>query len=148
MANERDEPYGGFNFVVELGDGVNPGEPAAGFQEVSGLALAVDVIEYRNGNDLHVRKLPGLARYENVVMRRGFTGSTRLYEWIDSVRSGLSSPSRTVRITLLDEASVPVTRWTLQRAWPIRYVGPAMKADANEVAIEELVLTHERLEMD
>ncbi len=148
MAKEREEPYGGFNFVVELADGISPGEPAAGFQEVSGLSMTVDVVEYRNGNDALVRKLPGLARYENVVMRRGFTGSLRLYQWIDSVRSGLPSPSRTVRITLLDEASAPVTSWTLRRAWPIKYEGPAMKADANEVAIEELVLTHERLEMD
>ena len=127
---------------------MNPGEPAAGFQEVSGLALTVDVIEYRNGNDLLLRKLPGLPRYANVVMRRGFTGSLRLYQWIDSVRNGMSSPSRTVRITLLDERSAPVAGWTLHRAWPIRYQGPTMRADANEVAIEELVLTHERLEMD
>ena len=45
----RDRPYTGFNFLVDLGDGVTDG-PRAGFQEVSVLGMEVTVVEYRNGN--------------------------------------------------------------------------------------------------
>jgi len=49
MAVMRDRPYTGFNFLVDLGDGVTDG-PRAGFQEVSGLGMEVTVVEYRNGD--------------------------------------------------------------------------------------------------
>jgi phage tail-like protein len=142
MAIERDDPYGAFNFVVEI-----EGDVHAGFKEVSGLGMAVDVIEYRNGNEPVTRKLPGLHRYPNAVLRRGFMGSLGLYTWIDDVRRGNLNARRDVAIVLLDESRTEVARWLLVRAWPIKYEGPALNASTSEVAIEELVLTNERLEM-
>jgi phage tail-like protein len=142
MAIERDDPYGAFNFVVEI-----EGDVHAGFKEVSGLGMAVDVIEYRNGNEPVTRKLPGLHRYPNAVLRRGFMGSLGLYTWIDDVRRGNLNARRDVAIVLLDESRTEVARWLLVRAWPIKYEGPALNASTSEVAIEELVLTYERLEM-
>ena len=142
MAIERDDPYGAFNFVVEI-----DGDVHAGFKEVSGLGLSVDVIEYRNGNDPVTRKVPGLQRYPNAVLRRGFMGSLGLYAWIDGVRRGDPNARRDVAIVLLDESRTEVARWLLVRAWPIKYEGPALNASTSEVAIEELVLTCEGVEM-
>ncbi|PZR54029.1 MAG: phage tail protein, partial [Stutzerimonas stutzeri] len=42
MAVLRDIPYGNFNFLVDLGDGNSEG-PQAGFSEVSGLSMTLDV---------------------------------------------------------------------------------------------------------
>jgi hypothetical protein len=39
-----------FNFLVDLGTGATDGTQA-GFQEVGPIAVSVDVIEYRNGNE-------------------------------------------------------------------------------------------------
>lgn len=142
MAIERNDPYGAFNFLVEI-----DGEAHAGFQEVSGLGMAIDVIEYRNGNELATRKLPGIHRYQNVVLRRGVIGSLGLYKWIDDVRHGASPAARAVAIVLLDESLREVARWNLTRAWPIRYQGPTLNASTSQVAVEELVLTYESLEM-
>lgn len=116
MAIERNDPYGAFNFVVEI-----DGEAHAGFQEVSGLGMAIDVIEYRNGNEPETRKLPGIHRYQNAVLRRGFIGSLGLYKWIDDVRRGAPSAARSVAIVLLDESLGEVARWKLTRAWPVKY---------------------------
>lgn len=143
MAVERKDPYGAFNFVVEIG-----GEAQAGFQEVSGLGMTIDVIEYRNGNEVATRKLPGIHRYQNVVLRRGVIGSLNLYKWIDDVRRGASPAARDVAIMLLDESMQEVARWNLTRAWPIKYQGPTLNASTSEVAVEELVLTYESLELE
>ena len=144
MAIERAEPYGAFNFLVEI-----EREAHAGFQEVSGLGMSIDVIEYRNGNEPEVRKLTGRHRYPNAVLRRGVIGSLGLFQWIDDVSRGGAAAARNVGITLLDEKlAVAVVRWNLTRAWPVKYEGPHLHAGTSDVAIEELVLTYEGIEME
>lgn len=140
MAIERVDPYGRFNFLVEI-DGI----ATAGFQEVSGLDIRVDVVEYREGGDPAVRKLPGRTRYSNVVLRRGVVGSLSLYEWIEQVRTDALAARRAVRISLLDEARAAVMSWRLRDAWPVKLEGPDLNATSNEVAIETLELTHDGL---
>ena len=94
----RDHPYLNCNFLVDLGKGTTDGVDA-GFQELSPIALDVDVVEYRNGNEKenHARLLTGLSRPGTVTLRRGIIGSSTLYDWIDAVRNGEPSTSRTVQ---------------------------------------------------
>jgi len=142
MAIERAEPYGAFNFVVEIEDYAD-----AGFQEVSGLGMSIDVIEYRNGNDPEIRKLTGRRRYPNAVLRRGVIGSLGLFQWIDDASRMGAAAARNVGITLLDEKRDPVVRWNLTGAWPVKYDGPHLHAGTSDIAIEELVLTYEGIKM-
>jgi phage tail-like protein len=150
MAILRDRPYAQFNFVVDLGDGQTEG-PQAGFAEVGGLAMTVDTIEYRTGNmrENAVIKLPGLARYPNVSFRRGLIGSLALYEWMRQIRDGDAKALRTVTIQLLDEErSAVVASWKLLRARVVKHSSGPFNALGSDVAIEEMVLAHERLEME
>jgi phage tail-like protein len=144
MPVHRDDPYAGFNFVVEIGGG-----PQAGFAEAQLPAGAIEVIRYREGGDgsSAARLLPGRVEYENVVLRRGFAGSTDLYDWWNAVRNG-ELDRRNVTITLLDEARNAVARWLLVRAWPTRLAYGRLAALENEVAIESLELAYERFELD
>jgi phage tail-like protein len=148
MAVLRDLPYGNQNFRVDLGDGAEG--VAAGFSEVVLPDISIDVIEYRNGNDREsgTHKLPGLARYHNVILRRGIIGSLNLYEWIDQVRNGDANARRTVTIILLSEDGTEVLTWRLRRAWPVKYSFGNLNAKGTDVAIEELVLAYERLDME
>jgi phage tail-like protein len=149
MAIEREQPYPGHNFLVDLGDGDPAGEENA-FAEVDGLETWVEVIEYRSGADRDAAptKLVGLNKVADVTLRRGFTGSLRLYQWFDAVRNGDANAVRTVTITLLSEDRTPIVIWKLLRARPVRYaVGPLL-AEGCDVAVEELVLAYERLEME
>src|SRR2546423_15408236 len=104
MAVMRDLPYGAFNFLVDLGTGTVDGADG-GFEEVSGLGVEVAVIEYRNGNEKRnaVRKITGRPRYPDVVLRRGLIGSLMLYSWIDEIRDGSQSATRTVSVQLQSE---------------------------------------------
>src|SRR5437868_2532090 len=147
MASERPNknPYSNFNFVVEI-----DGAEIAAFSEVSGLDSENTAIEYREGADATnaPRKLPGIEKYSNVVLKRGVTGSTKLWEWRQEVRDGGSSfpPSRTVVIKLLNEQhdrANPAMTWTLSSAWPTKLTGPTMNAKGNDFAVEQIDLVHE-----
>ncbi len=149
MANERENPYSNFNFVVEL-DGVE----VAAFSEVSGLDSENTPIEYREGSDPtnSVRKLPGVEKYSNVVLKRGISGSLALWQWRQQVRdaSSVNPPYKEVTIKLLNERQErdkPAMVFRLRRAWPTKLTGPSLTAKGNDIAIEQLDLAHERLEV-
>lgn len=150
MAVLRDHPYNQFNFLVDLGTGTTEG-PDAGFSEVSGLAIEVVIAEYRTGNakENQVRKIPGLARYPNVTLKRGLIGSLSFYKWIDQIRNGEQNSARTVTIQLQNEDHTQtVVTWKLLRARIVKHVSGPFNAKGTDVAMEELVLAYERLEME
>jgi phage tail-like protein len=139
----RNDPYGAFNFLVEIG-----GTTVAGFTECSGISAETDVIEYREGSEpSRVRKLAGLTKYANIVLKRGFTTNRELWNWRKQIIDG-DIDRRPVSIILLDQARSPVVRFNLHDAWPCKWEGPNLKAKASEVAIETLEITYERLEVE
>jgi len=150
MAVLRERPYAQFNFLVDLGTG-NTAGPEAGFQECSEIGMTVDVIEYRNGNEKenNVRKLPGLTRVSDVTLKRGIIGSLELYDWLDQIRNGDAAAYRTVLIHLQNEdRSEVVQTWKLLRARIVKHVSGPLNAKGNDVALEEITLAYERLELE
>lgn len=140
-----DGPWGAFNFIVEI-DGIDE----AGFSEVSGLSLAMDMIDYRNGNDKSgaLRRIPGLVRHGDVTLRRGMVASLALFQWLRSAADGGGDSPRNVTITLMNEAREPVRRFRLSRARIVKHVSGPLNAVTSQLAIEELVLSHERLDIE
>lgn len=150
MATLRDRPYPGFNFLVDLGDGNTEG-PQAGFAEVSGLGLEVEVIEYRNGNakENQTMKITGLAKVGDVTLRRGLIGALNLYQWLDQIRNGDANALRTVTIQLRNEDhSAVVQTWKLLRARIVKHTSGPLNAKGKDVAMEEMVIACERLEIE
>ena len=150
MAVVRDRPYGQFNFHVNLGDGVT-NTPQAGFQEVSGIGMEVTITEYRPGNYAfnNVIKTAGLNKATDVTMKRGVIGSLDLYKWLDDVRNGANSGLRTVTIELKSEdRTQTVQTWRLINARIMKHTSGPFNAKGTDVAMEELTLSYERLEME
>jgi phage tail-like protein len=150
MAVVRDRPYVQFNFLVNLGDGNTIGT-GAGFQEVSGIGMEVTVAEYRNGNESEnsVRKITGLNKSTDVTLKRGVIGSLNLYEWLNDIRNGNQGALRNVVIQLQNEDhSAVVMTWKLMRARIIKATFGPFNAKGTDVAMEEMVLAYERLEME
>ena len=150
MAVLRDRPYVQFNFLVDLGSGNTDG-PEAGFQEVSGIGMEVTVSEYRNGNEKEnsVRKITGLNKASDVTLKRGVIGSLNLYQWLDQIRNGDQKAMRTVTIQLQSEDHTTVVQtWKLIRARIIKHTSGPFNAKGTDVAMAELVLAYERLEME
>jgi phage tail-like protein len=149
MAVARDRPYAQFNFLVDVGTGTDG--PDAGFAEVSGLDVQIDVIEYRTGNSKvnEPIKIPTVSRVGDVTLKRGIIGTLTLWEWYAQVRDGDPDSVRTVAIQLLDEhRDGPVVTWVLHGARPVRHVSGPLDATGTDVAIEELVLSCERLDIE
>jgi len=141
---QRDDPYTAFNFLVEI-DGIS----VAAFCEVSGLASATEVIEYRVGSDKTstVRKLPGLTSYANIVLKRGVTQDNQLWLWRKAIEQG-TPDRRSGSIVLLDDERNPVRRWHFTDGWITKFDGPDLNAKANDVAIETIEIAHEGLTID
>jgi phage tail-like protein len=150
MAIQRERPYVQFNFLVDLGDGNTDG-PQAGFQECSNIGMEVTVAEYRNGNEKEnsVRKITGLNKSTDVTLKRGVIGSLNLYQWLNDIRNGNQNALRNVVVHLQNEDhSAIVQTWKLMRARIIKHISGPMNAKGTDVAMEELTLAYERLEME
>lgn len=149
MAILSDTPYGAFNYLVSLGNG-SPSDVVAGFSEVSGLSMEVSVIDYRAGNSPETAplKLPGIAKYCDVTLKRGLIGALDLYEWFGETRHMRSSRRRNVVIHLLGQEREPVFSWKLRSAWISKYAFGDLNARASEIAIEEITLVHEGLSVE
>ena len=144
MPVRRDNPYPGFNFLVQV-EGID----AAGFAEVDLGAGSIEVIEYREGADRvnTTRKLPGLAKFTNVVLKRGIAGDDTFFRWFEQIHQGQAD-----RRTVDDRAPRRGPRARRDLAAAQRVAGEmgraGLNAAANEVAIETLELVHEGLELE
>jgi phage tail-like protein len=139
MATRKD-PYRNSRFLLEI-DNISQ----AGFSEVTIPDVSAESIEYREGNEAPtVRKIPGLIKYSNIVLKWGTTNSLDLYKWFRDIENGkIKSSRKNVSILLLDEEGNEVTRWNFVQAWPTKYDPSDLNAKGNEIAIETLELAHE-----
>ena len=142
MALERKDPFGGYNFAVEM-DGIT----RMGFKTCSGLDSSSDATKYREGTDaaLTQRQIPGLVSYSNVSLERGVTDDHALWDWRASIAGG-TPLRRTISIILRDATGVEQIRWNVKNAWPVKWSGPSLDATTDAIAVESLELAHEGVE--
>ena len=141
QTGQRVDPFGNYNFLVEI-DGIT----RAAFHEASGFDSTIDVIEHREGGDnLTPRKLPGMTKHSNIVLKWGLSDDIQLYKWhLDAVKGNVQRKNGS--IVLLDRQGQEQVRWNFRNAWPSKWDGPDFNAEGNDVAIETLELTHEGVE--
>jgi len=135
-------PMPSFNFQVSWGS-----TPSLPFQEISGLDAETQVIEYRasNSKEFSTVKMPGIAKYSNVTLKKGiFVNDNTFWTWYGQISMN-TYPRVAIVIQLLDENQAPTMTWTLKNAFPVKVSGPTLKSDGNEVAIETIEVAHEGL---
>jgi phage tail-like protein len=139
---KRTDPFATFKFHVEIGE-----IKEAAFSDCSGLEIGTDVFEYQEGGlNEYAHKLPGRTKLSNVTLKRGFAVSNELYNWYlemeEALLKGEPVTRRKVTITLYSTADRESMSWTLNDAFPVKWVGPALRADEAAVAIETLEFAH------
>ena len=166
------EPFIPFRFKVTLfaadastaGSGQAARSAAAGrtsnvlcggaFSEVSGLEVTMEPKAVREGGrNWGELQLPGRAKFSPVILKRGVTTVNDLWAWFDVVNRQANYDYRLVGVIEVQGNPDPpntrtVMKWTLLNALPIKFKGPDLSGTANQVAIEELHLVHEGLELE
>jgi len=147
MTAKRVDPFATFKFHVEI-----KGIEEAAFTECSGLEISTEVYEYQEGGlNEYVHKLPGRIKMSNVTLKRGFAISnaktSELHNWYSEIEEALLTGNeiahKEVTITLYSTAKQgEKMSWTLNKAFPVKWVGPAFKSDEAAVAIESLEFAH------
>lgn len=140
MAATEDDPFGNFNFHVEID---NASGIKAVFNEVSGLKGDVEEFEIKEGgvND-RTYKAPGRTIWGPVTLKRGIDTEAALYKWWRDIVENKGTRRRSVRIVMLDEDFSEVKSWTLKDAWPKSWEGPSFNSGGSELAFESVTLNH------
>jgi phage tail-like protein len=126
------------HFAVEI-----DGSIVASFTECSGLGVTIGVDKYEEGGDNGVTlKFQGRTDYTNIVLKHGITESTDLFDWlIKIVRGEYARKNVSIRVLTADLSEI--RSWQFTGAFPVKWTGPTLTANASSVAIETLELAHE-----
>jgi phage tail-like protein len=153
------DPVGAFNFTIALIDVSSAGRLVAtiasaaaeavvsgGFAECSGLEMSMQPEEHREGGSTTVLRFPQRMTWGNVRLRRGVTLSDDLWNWHFSFAEGRGT-RRDGIVTLQNDLHIPLKAWRFKRGIPVKWTGPALNAADSRVAVEELEIAHEGLEL-
>ncbi|MBD2137771.1 phage tail protein [Anabaena sp. FACHB-1237] len=129
-------------FYVEIDSTIR-----ASFTECSGLGVSIEKDTYLEGgmnNKQYI--LMKAAKFSDVTLKRGITDDLEFWKWINQVLDG-TRKRYDVGIILFNQAGERMQTWRLIQAIPVGWKAPSLQASANNVAIEELSLAYERLDV-
>ncbi len=126
------------------------GQVVGAFRECTGLGSENEVVEYKASGpkgEYVIKKVPGRLKWNNVTLKRGITDSMDMWQWRKLVEQGkIADARKNGTITMYNQQGDAVAKWNFTNAWPSKLSGPSANASNNEVAIEELEITHEGYE--
>jgi phage tail-like protein len=143
------DPFATFKFHVEVGNITE-----AAFTECSGLEISTEVYEYAEGGlNEYVHKFPGRSKMSNITLKRGFATSNEIFNWYKEIEGNIIEGKkvnfRQVTITLYSSSELgKKVRWTLEKAFPVKWAGPTLKTDEASIAVESLEFAHHGISVD
>lgn len=140
LTGSQMEPVAGFRLRVEIGD-----TTVGWFTECSGLGAERKVEPVAEGgvND-YVHQLPAGISYSRVILRRG-VGDQALWVWFREGFYDVKVKKQNVTIMVYSGDRKQIKRWNLADAFPVKWTGPDLRSDSNQVAVEALELVHHGL---
>lgn len=120
----------------------------ASFSECSGFGVNLKKEAYLEGgvNDQQ-RIVVGHAEFDDITLKRGMSDSQTFWSWVTNTLTSLNKERRNVNIVLFNQAGETMQSWTLIGSIPISWKAPAFQADSSSMAIEELTLAYEGLQL-
>jgi phage tail-like protein len=123
------------------------GKIAGAFRECSGLGSENEIVEEKASGpkgEQVMKKIPGRMKWGDITLKRGMTDDMDMWKWRQLVEEGkIVDARKNGAIVMFDQKGGEIARWDLINAWPSKISGPTANAGNNEVAIEELTITHE-----
>jgi phage tail-like protein len=126
------------------------GQVVGAFRECTGFGSENEVVEHKvsgpKGEEI-TQKMPGRIKWNNITLKRGVTDAMDMWKWRKLVEQGkIKDARKNGSIKMFSPDGTEVARWNFVNAWPSKLTGPSANAGSNEVAIEELDITHEGYE--
>lgn len=141
-------PFSAFNFSIEITvDPVATRICSAAFSECDGLEMNIEVKTIRQGGDnARQIRLTGPSTFGNLTLKRGMTSSFDLWDWFNAV---IVDPSlrADAQIVMLAPDKSEQCRFLVTRCLPIKLKAPPLNAVSGMVAIEEMQLAYETLQL-
>ena len=133
MAKVREDPVAKYKFMVEVKDVVT-----AWFLECSGLSVEREAIPQKEGgvND-YVHQLPNRVSYSGITLKRGLADNV-LWDWFQKGLYDGQVELHNISIVLYGGDRAETKRWNLVDAYPVKWTGPDLKGDSDDLAIETL----------
>jgi phage tail-like protein len=123
------------------------GKISGAFRECTGLGSENEVVEYKASGargEYVIKMVPGRMKWNRITLKRGITDAMDMWQWRKLVEEGkLDEACRNGSVVMFNQKGDEIARWDFVNAWPNKISGPTANANNNEVAIEELEITHE-----
>ena len=115
------------------------------WSKIEQLGFSYQITEYREGGiNGYTHKLVGPVKYENVRLSRPIDESSMIVAgWLAS--NMVKIIGHTMSIAALDSAGNEVAQWNLSNVVPVKWTGPSLDINGNQVAIETLELAYDEM---
>ena len=137
----------GFRFSVAFmkkGGILNPIDVL--FQKVSGIGSRVETSNIEGGQQTYAHQLPTKTQYDNLVLERGLMVASPLVDEFNKAIFELKFSTFNVLVSLLDSSADPITSWLFFNAYPVKWQITDFNADDNNIVIETMELTYQRMQ--
>jgi phage tail-like protein len=141
-------PPVGFHFKVEV-LGLPPNGNDVRFTEVSGLSVEMGTEEMAEGGENRfLQKYPVLAKYPELVLKRGLLLNSGLIGWIRQCIEDFKIEPKNIDVKLLNEEHQPLVTWHVVNAYPTKWAVSDFNASNNAVSIESISLFYQYFKVD
>jgi phage tail-like protein len=148
-----DPPFTTFRFEVTLD--ITPPLPGvpnpvcnAAFAEVDGLEMSMEPKAIHQGGDntRHIH-LPSAISYSQLTLKRGMTADLSLWNWFALAGQLNRAVKANGKVTIWDANGTPRITFVLTGCLPVKMRAPSLNAKDGLVAIEEMQLVYDKLEV-
>lgn len=115
---------------------------------VDGLGGQMEVLSFKDGADVRVRRRPGPVSWSIVTVRRTRSGVPRLWRWWKQTVDG-GEQRRKLTVRHVNDRGRVLAKWTLHGCWPTGWrLVDAGGAGRKSDHVEELTLAVENMELN
>jgi phage tail-like protein len=139
------DPAPEFRFYLEI-DGLVEGA----FAECSGMKAEREIITYKEGGLNHyAHKLPGRTTYSEITLRKGVMFTIELWDWFqEGIDDGKVKRRNFTIFQYSSYFNMPARWYHVKNAYPVSWEASSLRTDSNQLAMESLTLTFEKLELE
>jgi phage tail-like protein len=115
------------------------------WSKIEQLGFEYEVTEYREGGvNNYIHKIVGPVKYDNLRLSRPIDQSSMMVAaWLAA--NLVKIVGQTMSVTALDSAGNDVTQWNFVNVVPVKWTGPSLDVNGNQVAMETLELAYDEM---